>query len=129
MSLAATLRLRHCAPLGGMALLAACAASPGAGPSGNAATGTFPVSVGDVAFSATVTPGAPGLRPTAQGGVPVAGMTVTVRREGAALRQDEGKLAKEAATASCAAARGRFDGRAFGVYAGDGTWSFAGACA
>ena len=128
MSLSAAL-VRTCAPLGGAALLAACAASPGVGPSGNAAAGTFPVSVGDSAFAATVTPGVPGLRPTAQGVVPVAGMTVTVRREAALLGQDEGKLAKDAAAAGCSAARGRFDGRAFGVYAGGGLWQFAGACA
>lgn len=109
--------------------LAACAASPGAGPSGTATGGSFPVTVDGAAFAATVAPGAPGLRPTADGGVPVAGMTVSVRREGAALGLDEGKLAKDAARAGCEAARGRFDGRAFGAYAGGGLWQFAGACA
>ena len=121
--------LRALAPLGGAALLAACAATPGAGPVGNATGGSFPVTVDGMAFAATVAPGAAGLRPTADGGVPVAGMTVSVRREGAALGMDEGKLAKDAAAAGCAAARGRFDGRAFGAYAGAGLWQFAGACA
>lgn len=122
--------LRSFAPLGGAALLAACAAAPGAvGPAGTATGGSFPVTVDGVAFAATVAPGAPGLRPSANGGVPVAGMTVSVRREGAALGLDEGKLAKDAAAAGCAAAQGRFDGRAFGAYAGAGIWQFAGACA
>ena len=119
--------LRSFAPLGGAALLAACAAAPGA--VGTATGGSFPVTVDGMAFAATVAPGAAGLRPTADGGVPVAGMTVSVRREGAALGMDEGKLAKDAAAAGCAAARGRFDGRAFGAYAGAGVWQFAGACA
>lgn len=118
--------LRSFAPLGGAALLAACAAAPGAV---GTATGGFPVTVDGMAFAATVAPGAAGLRPTADGGVPVAGMTVSVRREGAALGLDEGKLAKDAAAAGCAAAKGRFDGRAFGAYAGAGVWQFAGACA
>ena len=121
--------LRSFVPLGGAALLAACAASPGAGPAGNAAGGSFPVTVDGAGFAATVAPGASGLRPSANGGVPVAGMTVSVRREGTALGMDEGKLAKDAAAAGCAAAKGRFDGRAFGTYAGAGLWQFAGACA
>lgn len=122
--------LRSLAPLGGAALLAACAGAPGAvSPSSGLTGGSFPVTLDGAAFATTVAPGASGLRPTAAGGVPVSGLTVSVAREGAILGNHEGKLAKDAAAAGCAAAKGRFDGRAFGEYAGQGLWRFPGACA
>lgn len=111
-------------------MLSACGAPQAAvAPAGRAVGGARAVEVNGAAFAATIGPGAPGLRLTAAGAVPVPGMTVSVRRDGAPLGMDEGKLAKDAASAACAAASGRFDGRAVGQFAGSGEWQFAGACA
>lgn len=107
------------------AALAACVAPP---PSG-LRMGDVQAQVDGMGFAVAVSPGTPGAMLTAAGARPVAGATLRVRREGAALAMDEGALAKKAARAGCAAASGRFAEAALGAYDGAGAWVFAGACA
>lgn len=92
-------------------------------------SGEHRVAVDGVAFVARIAPGAPGMILTAEGARPVAGNTLRVSREGAALAMHEGAIAKKAARAGCAAAGGRFAEQAIGGYETAGVWSFPGACA
>lgn len=113
--------------------------------------GPVPVTVGDQAFVADLQRGGPGTRLTEDGALPTSGLSVTVASDdgravrdfvGApralppveaaapapALGQDDGRLAKAAAQAGCAAGGGRFDPAAIGKVSAAGQWTFEGAC-
>ena len=72
--------------------------------------------------------GPPGTAITRAGAVPTQGLTIAVSRAGAALLNDEGRLAKSVAQAMCDGQGGRHNPAALGTQAG-GVWTFAGACA
>jgi hypothetical protein len=120
----------------GMGALAACGApdagsSPqGFAPAAPASAPESPIRYEGETFHAgvTVSRGPDGLAATAAGAVPVRGRMVTVTRAGAAMRYDEGKLAKDVARLACEGARGRYQPAAQGRFVG-GQWQFAGACA
>ena len=106
------------------------AAAPGAAVAGPVVAGQpVPVTLDGAGYAAAIAPGAPGHRLTARGAAPVAGLTVTVTRQGAAIGNSEGWPAKQVAEAACHAGGRRFDGAALGRYAAPGAWVFAGACA
>lgn len=118
--------MRGTTPMLGLAALSACVA---AGSTPVARDGAQAVAVDGMAFEAQLTPGGPGVVLTADGAQAIGGLTVQVRRSGAALAMDEGALAKRAARAGCMAAGGTFHETAIGRYDRAGAWVFAGACA
>jgi len=123
--------LRAAAGLSVVAVAGCVGGDAGQGRTGGApaSAGTQRVAVDGNAFTAAIGPGAPGLMLTAAGARAVAGQSVHVARDGAALAMDEGALAKKAARAGCAAAGGAFSETAIGSYDRAGGWLFPGACA
>lgn len=107
--------------------LGACV-SPAASPA-MVRMGEVRTMVDGAGFAVGVQPGPAGAVLTSGGARPVAGATLRVRRDGAALAMDEGALAKKAARAGCAEAGGRFAEGAIGAHDGAGSWVFAGGCA
>jgi hypothetical protein len=76
-------------------------------------------------FTGSVGPGPDGTVLTEAGAVRVPGARVTVS---GALTASDGALAKQAATATCAAAGGAMNPMPLGRFAGQGTWVFDGVC-
>lgn len=134
-------------PIAAVLGLAGCAPTVAARPAAEA--GPVPVTVEGRAFAAEIHGGRPGLRLTPGGALPSVGLAVTVAADdGRAVRDfagaplapgaapmaapplgpGDGRIAKGAARAACAAGGGRFDEGAIGRVSGAGRWTFEGAC-
>ncbi len=117
-----------------LCLTAACAntalgpdAGPGAVGLRAGSAGTQAVALDGQAFAVSVAPGVPGVVLTPKGAVRVSGDTVSVTRPGG-LGQSNGSDGKRAAQRGCEQSGKRFNPSAIGRYAGQGAWTFAGAC-
>ncbi len=113
----------------GFGLAAALSACGGASPAPvERAAVAVPVTVAGATFMADVMPGPTGRMISGGRAVPVNGLQVAVTRQGAALGNDEGRLAKQAADAACTGQGMTFNANVHGRYAGAGVWRFEGAC-